>query len=223
MKFPMIAARSYQALKGFTSYRKIVRLITSKLRKTYEPSKRARYIYSEVDKRVNTLVTQENFSELIKCKEGCSSCCHTQVSVTKEEATLLGQKVIDGLSINWTNFYIQAKAGDNAKSFYQIPYEQRACIFLNKEGSCRIYDDRPSVCRTNLVVSNPELCSTRNGQEQSVQLVKTFEADMVVYASFLNSRSAGSLPRMVWQHLSEKGATAGSVVSLNSSDIEKLE
>ena len=50
------------------------------------------------------------------------------------------------------------------------PHQDRKCVFLNDQNECTIYDDRPSVCRTNTVLSDPAACSTEDGKENLTEL-----------------------------------------------------
>lgn len=65
----------------------------------------------------------------LQCSLGCSSCCQ------------------DGIAI----FAIEA---ENIRSQHQDllargePHPDGACAFLDDDGACRIYEDRPYVCRT---------------------------------------------------------------------------
>ncbi len=65
----------------------------------------------------------------LHCREGCTACC------------------VDGLTV----FDVEAEAirlhhaGLLATA---TPHEEGACAFLDGSGSCRIYDERPQVCRT---------------------------------------------------------------------------
>jgi uncharacterized protein len=65
----------------------------------------------------------------LQCARGCSSCCVDTLSVFEVEAELIrsvhGSLLADGL-----------------------PHGQGACAFLSDLGACRIYEERPYVCRT---------------------------------------------------------------------------
>lgn len=92
------------------------------------------------------------------------------------------------------------KAGNDDQAFLDLSYENRKCIFLNDEGACQVYEDRPSVCRTNAVLGRPDQCDTSD-TVQPTRLVKTSNADMAIYAAYLTSREAGSLPYLVGELL----------------------
>ena len=65
----------------------------------------------------------------LQCKRGCSGCC------------------LDGITV----FAIEAeriRANNEALLAHGTPHPVGACAFLDAEGACRIYADRPYVCRT---------------------------------------------------------------------------
>lgn len=175
-----------------------------KIKNTRNPLKRARMVHREIEEQMSQLFASEVVQENVKCGRGCSFCCHTQVSVTSGEAELFAQKIIDGKEIDLKKLYTQSKVGNHAGHWYQLNYEERACVFLGEEGECSIYEDRPSVCRTNNVVSEPENCSTKDGQEKSVRLLNTHGADMIVMAYFMNSKENGALPYMLFKALERR-------------------
>ncbi|MCK5073778.1 MAG: YkgJ family cysteine cluster protein [Bacteriovoracaceae bacterium] len=168
-----------------------------KLQKIKSAVKRSRFVYREIDLSLKKLFDENHVTSEISCKRGCSFCCHTQVSVTCDEAELFAEKVIKGHKIDFFRLYIQSQAGNNSEKWYLLPYEMRKCVFLNDNDECSIYDDRPSVCRTNYVFSIPFSCSTQDGLEKSVRLLLTKEADMIIMAANLNSNENGVLPYLL--------------------------
>ncbi|RUL88267.1 YkgJ family cysteine cluster protein [Tautonia sociabilis] len=65
----------------------------------------------------------------LKCGPGCSSCCVDDLTVFPVEADLI-RRHHGGLLATGT------------------PHPEGACAFLDAEGTCRIYEHRPYVCRT---------------------------------------------------------------------------
>jgi Fe-S-cluster containining protein len=65
----------------------------------------------------------------LRCRRGCSACC------------------VDGITV----FAVEAERirAHNAELLARgAPHPAGACAFLDADGACRIYDDRPYVCRT---------------------------------------------------------------------------
>ncbi|MHC1741658.1 MAG: YkgJ family cysteine cluster protein [Syntrophobacteraceae bacterium] len=83
--------------------------------------------YEEVDAAVRMLV--ESGAWRLRCEMGCSGCC------------------VDGLTV----FEVEA---DNIQNHHEqllvngSPHPEGGCAFLGDDGTCRIYEHRPYVCRT---------------------------------------------------------------------------
>jgi hypothetical protein len=68
-------------------------------------------------------------AERLHCRSGCSSCCSDDLTVFEVEAEPIRRQHAALLATG-------------------TPHAAGACAFLNVEGACRIYDERPYVCRT---------------------------------------------------------------------------
>lgn len=203
MVMPAIAVRTYKLFKEESSFRKLIKQMTRKISKISDPVKKARFIHQKIDKEIAEQMANPEIKKFVSCKKGCSACCHTQVAITEAEAILLAKLIKDGTPIDWTKMFIQAEAENSVEKYFKLSYDQRSCIFLDEKGECKIYEDRPSVCRTNYVVSDPEKCAVKESGSASVQLLNTFSADSWVYAQFDNSPKNGTLPKMVKDALSK--------------------
>ncbi|MEM6559601.1 MAG: YkgJ family cysteine cluster protein [Myxococcota bacterium] len=80
-----------------------------------------------IDKRVAEL--EELHRERLQCARGCHACCVDELSVHEVEAT-----------------HIEHAVGDRLLGLSPAPTGR--CAFLDREGACRIYEQRPYVCRT---------------------------------------------------------------------------
>jgi hypothetical protein len=65
----------------------------------------------------------------LQCRQGCSSCCVDDLTVFDVEAAHIRQHHAELLATG-------------------APHAAGACAFLDAEGACRIYAERPYVCRT---------------------------------------------------------------------------
>ncbi|HAZ11622.1 MAG: hypothetical protein A2X86_18020 [Bdellovibrionales bacterium GWA2_49_15] len=205
MKVPAIAAQTYDRCKDNPILGQVWKKITKTLSKMSDPIKRAKFTHEAVDKSLEELFENPVVSNHVSCKKGCSGCCHTQVSVTRDEAALLAQFAQKKLKnkIDLSRLEKQARAGDSAVDWYKLSHDDRRCTFLDKNNECMAYEDRPSVCRTNNVFSPPILCDTRDGIEHPIRLLKTEGADMAIAASFMSAKDSGALPYMLWKTLLE--------------------
>ncbi len=162
--------------------------------------KRVKFVHSEVDKYLDILLKDRFVSSVITCKKGCTACCHTQVSITEDEAIFLAQRAVDeNLFIDMKNLYLQASVLNSDSKWYGLPYEKRRCIFLDDNNLCKVYEDRPLVCRTNYVLSPKESCLTLDGKERPLRLLNTPRADMITVGAFTQSKENGALPYMIWK------------------------
>ena len=203
VKVPAIAKRTFDQLSHVPEFLGVVQFILDKISRVSSPIKRARIVHKAVDEFNVEVFAHPLVQQFSPCKVGCSGCCHTQVSVTSDEAELLAEKIKEGLEINLDRLELQSKVSEQANTFYQLSYSDRRCVFLDDSDACSIYEDRPSVCRTNAVLGDAQQCLV-SGENQQLRLVKTSKADMAIYASFLHSKDSGSLPFMVFKKLKEK-------------------
>lgn len=210
MNLPAIAVRTYNIFKEEATYRKLLKYISKKLDKVTDPIKRSEYVHKKINEEITNLFKDKSVEKLTQCKKGCSACCHSQVAVTEDEAIQLVKIIENGQVVNWTRLWVQAKVGNDMKNFMKLSYDLKACIFLDQQGECSIYEDRPSVCRTNYVVSDPEDCKAISGEVKSVKLLNTYGADSWVYAFFTKNKRNGTLPFMVKEALENKGKDSSS-------------
>lgn len=86
-----------------------------------------RVLYDEVDAEARRLA--EAHGTRLQCRRGCSQCCVDDLTVFDVEAENIREN------------HSQLLATES-------PHPSGRCAFLDAEGGCRIYSDRPYVCRT---------------------------------------------------------------------------
>lgn len=97
----------------------------------------------------------------VSCGKGCSACCHMEVEVTSYEAEVLKQLVLDGLSIDRARLTRQSQRQLQDPEWREgMKNETNKCVFLDHEGSCRIYEHRPVMCRRHSVTSPAVNCES---------------------------------------------------------------
>lgn len=84
-------------------------------------------LHNEVDQKVATLVRRH--SDRLECKQGCCDCCVDGMTIFEIEAERIRRHHTELLE-------------------FGHPHSEGACAFLDEQGACRIYEDRPYVCRT---------------------------------------------------------------------------
>lgn len=200
MNVPAIAQKTFHELKNRVEAMELVQFILKKLNKNHDPIKRARYVHRTVDELNEYIFNDPHVKGLSPCTSGCAACCHTQVSVTKDEADLLASLILNGVSIDRDKLHVQMAIKNSSAAWYALTYEERKCVFLDSENKCSVYEDRPSVCRTNAVLGEASQCDTSQGPKPT-RLVNTPEADLAIYASYLHSAEGGTLPYMLAKSL----------------------
>lgn len=202
MNLPVIAARTLQNFRAHPVLGKVYQNARRHLGRLFSPVARAKWTHQQIDREISLLFKDPIVAKHSSCKKGCSACCHSQVSVSGDEAEMLALKIIRGeVDIDLEKLARQEEASKNVSEWYQIPYNDRKCVFLNEQGECSVYHDRPGVCRTNYTVSPAEFCSTEDGIEKPQRLLNTQAADMYLAAAFQISKSGGALPHMLWHAL----------------------
>ncbi|MFA5624956.1 MAG: YkgJ family cysteine cluster protein [Bradymonadales bacterium] len=83
-------------------------------------------VYASIDERV----AQLEAGLTLRCTLGCCSCCIDGLSVAPSEA--------ENIRLHYAEFLKSAE-----------PQMHGLCAFLDNEGACRIYAQRPYVCRTH--------------------------------------------------------------------------
>ena len=93
----------------------------------------------------------------VSCAAGCSACCRSFAKqITDDEADLLVSLVKSGkVAIDLDALSEQAEKVASG----QPEASGTACVFLSTEGRCRVYADRPGVCRKYYVTSPKENCA----------------------------------------------------------------
>jgi Fe-S-cluster containining protein len=84
-------------------------------------------LYQDVDQQAHGL--EQVHSERLVCRRGCCMCCVDELTVFEVEAANIRQ--------SHANLLQTAE-----------PHPPGACAFLDQDGACRIYEQRPYVCRT---------------------------------------------------------------------------
>jgi hypothetical protein len=84
-------------------------------------------LHAEIDREAARLEAVHR--ERLACRRGCHACCVDDLSVFEIEAERIRRNHAELL-----------RSG--------APHPEGACAFLDAGGACRIYEDRPYVCRT---------------------------------------------------------------------------
>lgn len=107
----------------------------------------------------------------VSCSKGCWYCCQSSILITEVEAKQIAAFLKDNTNITL------------------FDRNDSRCPFLNNENACDIYPVRPLICRRTLVSSDPELCDTRNGINNDVQLKTDVRVEALVTAFWQFSKT----------------------------------
>lgn len=140
---------------------------------------RARRVHSILDTLLLKRVHEDpELSGKSSCKVGCSFCCNIQVMISDDEADLLYELVRDGkVDVDLSRLEKQKDWGEDDYPNNYLSGDA-ACVFLDKDTkTCKIYEDRPTACRTYFVASDPAQCSP----EKTTGVLSLFSADVACF------------------------------------------
>lgn len=115
----------------------------------------------------------------VSCKKGCSACCHMRVGVADSEAEVMVSH-IKRLGLKLDRKRLLAQKDRFVEDYHTIGWEQQKCGLLADDGSCSLYQWRPSSCRKYAVVSPPEMCDPR--RYKNAWIVQDVHAEAFVAA-----------------------------------------
>lgn len=163
-----------------------------------QPESIAAGIHDALDaKVVEHRATHPRASE-IKCRRGCAHCCHVNVTITRPEAVLLHHAAREaGITLDRDKLERQARY--TVADWQQQPEADRACIFLDPMGSCKVYEHRPDACRKYLVLSEPEQCDVNAHPKGQVLNFVSIKAEIIASAAMVVFE-CGSMPAMLLKH-----------------------
>jgi hypothetical protein len=126
---------------------------------------------------VNGMINEaigENDLSGVSCRKGCSFCCYMYVAASPDEAALLRET---GVEIDPA---LQERQLVTEKEWHNLRYRHKRCLYLAEDGTCKVYENRPSACRKYLVTSDPRLCDIRTPGR--VDLIAIHEAEFIASA-----------------------------------------
>lgn len=120
-------------------------------------------LVSQIDTLFQKVAT--NFSQEVKCKEGCSDCCHALFDITLIEALYINSKFLTLSDTHRNDILIEADKADRKASLLKRKISRDAekhesdelliraakerirCPLLADDNHCRLYAFRPITCR----------------------------------------------------------------------------
>lgn len=129
----------------------------------------------------------------ITCRKGCSFCCHINVTLFEWEAEYISQYCRHN-NIAISQNYLKKQLSVHAQ---KISYtEFSACVFL-KDNICSIYSARPVACRMHMVMTEPQLCDTKQVGVQRVGYAISTRGGFLQSILAMAAGKYGRMPRML--------------------------
>lgn len=125
----------------------------------------------------------------IYCGKGCSGCCRLVVNCTATEAIAIARVVTPEQQARLqAAIPVIAKCAQEAGSLkdWLKSYRDQAgpCPFLEQDGSCGVYQQRPLSCRSLLSTREPHWCTADFGalsHEQKQQFMEQLDRSVVAF------------------------------------------
>ena len=157
-------------------------------RKKYGVRKALENVYFNVDNFISGYRKRD--TRKLICKNGCAYCCSKEVFISDDEAQVLYNYALkNNVQIDY------AKAHYQASLEFDIPLQNRSCIFLDSESNnCKVYEVRPLGCRTLYSRTDAKYClDEKLGKAQYFLLFKLENTKTAIW----NSSISGLLPAMI--------------------------
>ena len=117
-------------------------------------------------------------SRSIRCGQGCDHCCKVAVEVFPHEAALLVRMAREaGIDLDVPR--LTRQSGYGIETWREQPSRDKACVFLDDDGACRVYEFRPNACRKLLVLSEPQFCDAEKHVTDRVVRWVSWEAEIL--------------------------------------------
>lgn len=108
------------------------------------------------------------------CHKGCCNCCHEVIYCTDEEAEAIHKYCQENkISIDYekikrqlTHIEVDQKNDHTGITTWNDQKEEdQSCVFLDKtDGACKVWQERPFVCRVHLAEKTNQYCRPHNGE-----------------------------------------------------------
>jgi hypothetical protein len=118
----------------------------------------------------------------IRCRKGCSHCCHGPVEIWPHEAALLIEAA-RAAGIELDEARLERQSRRTLDDWRRQPAADTACAFLGGDGACRVYASRPNACRKLLVLSDPVLCDGAMHPPERIERWFSWEAEILETAA----------------------------------------
>ena len=138
----------------------------------------AQRVHAALDGVLERDRSKDRTSRAIRCGKGCDHCCKVPVEVFPHEAALLVRAAREaGIELDVPLLMRQSRY--NIDTWRTQPTLDKACVFLDDEGACKVYASRPNACRKLLVLTEPEFCDEERHSADRVGRWISWEAEIL--------------------------------------------
>ena len=162
----------------------------------------AREVHGAMDDVLEQDRKKDAASGGIKCRKGCDHCCRGPVEIWPHEAALLVASAQES-GVEMDGSRLERQSRFTTDTWRQQPADDRACVFLGDDGTCKVYEVRPNACRKLLVMTDPALCDAEKHPPDNVGRWFSWEAEILESAA-LETFGVGLLPRLLLDALGGK-------------------
>lgn len=145
--------------------------------------------YDLIDENIENITP--DIKAKIKCKKGCSYCCHIPVTISKAEADYIGYFCKTN-NIAISKKYLKKQLQTTEENIAYTSHS--ACVFLQNQ-ICSIYPARPFNCRAYLIFSDPLMCNVKAGKARPEGYFD-YNIGAIISGVFSKSKP-GRLPEML--------------------------
>jgi len=136
----------------------------------------------------------------VTCKKGCSFCCNIKVESTQPEIDLIVDYMKEK-NIKVSQSQLEGQVPLTVENHFMSPY--RKCVFLSDEGTCKVYDVRPFVCRNYFSVGPPSECDPDEHPKGGVTTTMNYET-FAIYTAVINEYISSSFSLLLLNTLKRK-------------------
>jgi Fe-S-cluster containining protein len=183
-RFPLVVTRAQKLAHTNPELKKLLKQSLQKLSEL-DNTEKLSYVYAKIDE----LLAAEDLSKAT-CAKGCHFCCYHPIEVSTLEKKNLRPK-IKHADKKRLNYQVNQLLNENIYDDWQ--YSEQACVFLDKSGGCKVYEDRPIICRLTYVLSIADNCHYDN-EDQQINHHPVYTAAILALAFLMGEEDGHLLP-----------------------------
>ena len=184
-RFPKVVQEAQILSRSDADLKKLLKIHLKEFTLMEPGEKKAKYMYQLIEEQlIKTDLSNTS------CQKGCHYCCYHPIELTSSEKENI---VLQVESANKKRLAYQVDQIFNDDIYENWDYKKQACVFLDEQGGCKIYQDRPLICRLTYVTSNSENCDYRQDTE-SIAHHPVTKAAIIALAYLMTEQDSHLLP-----------------------------